>query len=159
MQNVTNSLRIIYFVKIYTMQLLLQYMLVRALENNCIRATRTQPLICVGCSVHYWVSCAINKRGFFRDCICRRRRHTFASLWGACLRFAFASLWPTNSRGDSCVLERLLRSFILFSQSVHLLRVCWIFVKRTYFKSLLKVYYRYVFAESFKSFGGRCATK
>ena len=25
----------------------------------------TQPLICVGCSVHYWVSCAINKGGFF----------------------------------------------------------------------------------------------
>ena len=24
-----------------------------------------QPLICVGCSVHYWVSCAINKGGFF----------------------------------------------------------------------------------------------
>ena len=27
--------------------------------------TRTQPLICVGCFVHYWVSCAINKGGFF----------------------------------------------------------------------------------------------
>ena len=26
---------------------------------------RTQPLICVGCSVHYWVSCAVNKGGFF----------------------------------------------------------------------------------------------
>ena len=26
---------------------------------------RTQPLICVGCSVHYWVSCAINKGSFF----------------------------------------------------------------------------------------------
>ena len=24
-----------------------------------------QPLIFIGCSVHYWVSCAINKRGFF----------------------------------------------------------------------------------------------
>ena len=44
----------------------------------CVRGTRTQPLICVGCSVHYWVSCAINKGGFFRDCIRRRRRHTFA---------------------------------------------------------------------------------
>ena len=29
-----------------------------------------QPLISVGCSVHYWVSCAINKGGFFWDCIC-----------------------------------------------------------------------------------------
>ena len=25
-----------------------------------------QPLICVGCSVHYLVSCAINKGGFFK---------------------------------------------------------------------------------------------
>ena len=33
--------------------------------DNCVRGTRTQPLICVGCSVHYWVSCAINKGGFF----------------------------------------------------------------------------------------------
>ena len=31
----------------------------------CVRSTRTQPLICVGFSVHYWVSCAINKGGFF----------------------------------------------------------------------------------------------
>ena len=47
------------------MQLFLQYMLERGLENNCVRGTRTQPLICVGSSVHYWVSCAINKGGFF----------------------------------------------------------------------------------------------
>ena len=25
---------------------------------------RTQPLICVGCSVPYWVSCGINKGGY-----------------------------------------------------------------------------------------------
>ena len=47
------------------MQLFLQYMLVQGLENNCVRATRTQPLICVGCSVHYRVACAIKKGGFF----------------------------------------------------------------------------------------------
>ena len=40
----------------------------------------------------------------------RRRRHTFASLWGACLRFA--SLWRANALGDSCVL------------GVHLSNVC-----------------------------------
>ena len=46
-----------------------------------------------------------------------RRRHTFASLWGACLWFA--SLWRANSRGDSCVRaafsfqSSLLRSDIL----------------------------------------------
>ena len=70
-------------------------------HSSCVRGTRTQPLICVGCSVHYWVSCAINKGGFLRLHF-RRRRHTFASLWGACL--CFASLWRANSRGDSCVL-------------------------------------------------------
>ena len=31
----------------------------------CVRGTRTQPLICVGCSVHYWVPYAINKGCFF----------------------------------------------------------------------------------------------
>ena len=31
----------------------------------CVRGTRTQPLICVECSVHCWVSCAINKGRFF----------------------------------------------------------------------------------------------
>ena len=31
----------------------------------CALVPRTQPLICVGCFVHYWVSCAINKGGFF----------------------------------------------------------------------------------------------
>ena len=75
----------------------------------CVRGTRMQPLICVGCSVHYWVSCAINK--VFLRLHFRRRRHTFASLWGACLRFA--SLWRANSCGDSCVL------------GVHLSKVCW----------------------------------
>ena len=34
-------------------------------SNYCVRGTRTQPLICVGCSVHYWVPCAINKGSFF----------------------------------------------------------------------------------------------
>ena len=34
-----------------------------------------------------------------------------------------------------------------------------VFVKCSSFKSLLKVYYRSVFAESFKGFGGRCAIK
>ena len=31
----------------------------------CVRSTRTQPLICVRCSMHYWVTCAINKGGVF----------------------------------------------------------------------------------------------
>ena len=105
---------------------------------NCVRGTRTQPLISVGYSVHYWVSCVINKGGFLRLHLCR---HTFASLWGACLRFG--SLWRANSRGDSCVL------------GVHLSNVCWgllFCLRKAYiFKSLLKVYYRSVFNESAKA--------
>ena len=34
-------------------------------QTDCVRRTRTQPLICVGCSVHYWVPYAIYKGGFF----------------------------------------------------------------------------------------------
>ena len=33
--------------------------------SYCVRGTRTHPLICVGCSVHYWAPCEINKGGFF----------------------------------------------------------------------------------------------
>ena len=57
-------------------------------------------------------------REVFRDCIRRRRRHTFASLWGACLRCA--SLWRTNSRRDSCVL------------GVHPSNVCWALLNKTH---------------------------
>ena len=36
-----------------------------------VRGTRTQLLICIGRSVHYWMSCAFDKGGFFfRDYIC-----------------------------------------------------------------------------------------
>ena len=34
-------------------------------HTDCVRRTRTQPLICVGCSVHHWVPCSIYKGGFF----------------------------------------------------------------------------------------------
>ena len=82
------------------------------------------------CPVHYWVSCANNKRCFLR--LHFRRRQTFASLWGACLRFA--SLWRANSCRDSCVL------------GVHLSKVCWglIFCLRKAFifqKFALKFYF------------------
>ena len=94
----------------------------------CVRGTRTQPLISLGCSV-----LLIGENLRFRLC-----RHTFASLWGSCLRFA--SLWRTNSHGDSCVL------------GVHLSNVCWaglhsVFVKRLSFKSLLNLRKAYIFQE------------
>ena len=51
-----------------------------------------------------------------------RRRHTFASLWGACLRFA--SLWRANSCGESSafIFQRFAEVWILSSWSVHLLK-------------------------------------
>ena len=113
-------------------------------HHFCVRGRRTQPLISVGCSVHYWVSCAINKGGCFKMC-----RHTLASLWLACLRFA--SHWRANSRGDSCFLGVHLSNVFWGLLFCHLQKVCWIFVKRTYLKSLLNVYYRCVFAESKRS--------
>ena len=39
------------------------------LPSYCVRGTRTQPVIFVGYSVHYWVSCAIYKGFFFQDCM------------------------------------------------------------------------------------------
>ena len=39
--------------------------MLQAVANYCVRGTRTQPLICVGFSVHFWVSCAVYKGGFF----------------------------------------------------------------------------------------------
>ena len=64
------------------------------------------PLICVGCSVQI-IREVILRLHF------RRRWHTFASFWSACLRFV--SLWRGNSRGVSCVFKGLLRSDILSS--------------------------------------------
>ena len=56
------------------------------LLSYCVRGTRTQPVIFVGCSVHYWVSCAIYKGFFFKIaclsssthiCLALRRLLTF----------------------------------------------------------------------------------
>ena len=44
----------------------------------CVRGTITQPLISVGCCVHYWVTYAVNKRGFFY--FGRARSKGFATL-------------------------------------------------------------------------------
>ena len=96
----------------------------------CVRGTRTQPRISVGCSLHYWVSCAINNRGVLRLHLCR---HTFASLWGACLRFAL--LWRT-SRVSSVFI------FYMFAE------VCYsVFVKHSSYKSLLNLRKAYIVQE------------
>ena len=116
-----------------------------------VLGTRTQPVLCVGCSVHYWFLCRSPSNWCAPACAINKGlhlcRHTFASLWGHCLRFA--SLWRANSRGDSLVL------------GVHFSNVFWdlllfVFVTRAYFKSFLKVYYRSVFIESSKVVFWKC---
>ena len=112
-----------------------KYQFLISFPSFCVRGTRTQALICVGCAVHHWVSCAINKGGFLRLHFRRRRcRHTFASLWGACL--LFASLWRANSCGDSCVLgvhlSKVCWGLIFCLRKTFIFwKVCWIFVKLT----------------------------
>ena len=49
-------------------------------HSSCVRGTRTQPLICVGCSVHYWVSCAINKGCFFEIAFSSSSTHICLAL-------------------------------------------------------------------------------
>ena len=82
-----------------------------AKSPNCVRGTRTQSLICFWCSVHYWVTCAINKGVFFEIAFSFVVDTHLPRFEGACL--SFASLWRANSCGDSCVLD------------VHLSKVCY----------------------------------
>ena len=122
--------------------------------NFGVRGTRTQPLIFVGCSVHYWVPCAINKGGFFEI--------AFVFVVGTHLpRFeAFAYVWHHFDALTHLVI-RVSSAFIFQTFA----EVCYsVFVNRSsfksvlnfrkayIFKSLLKVYYRSVFNESSKAF-------
>ena len=61
-------------------------------------------LIFVGCSVHYWVSCAINKGGFFEIAF-------LSSSSSSALAYILPH-FDALTRGDSCVL------------GVHLSKVC-----------------------------------
>ena len=104
-------------------------------SHICVRGTKTQSLISVGCSMHYWVSCAIYKRGFLRLHLCR---HTFASLWGA------AYVLPQFDTLTHVVIRMSRRSFIFQTFA----EVCYsVFVKRSSFKSLLNLRKAYIFQE------------
>ena len=48
--------------------------------SYCVRGTRTQPLICVGCYVPYCVSCAINKGGYFEIAFSSSSTHICLTL-------------------------------------------------------------------------------
>ena len=122
-----------------------------ARESYCVRA---QPLICVGYSVQYWVSCEINKGGFFEI--------AFVVVVDTHLpRFeAFAYVLPHFDALIHLVI-RVSSAFIFQTFA----EVCYsVFVNRSsfksvlnlrkayIFKSLLKVYHLSVFAESVKTF-------
>ena len=106
----------------------------------CVRGTRTQPLICVGCSVHYGVSRAINKGGFSRWHSSSSSTHICLALRRLLIRVSSAFIFQTFS--EDCYSLFVNR---LYFKSVLNLRKAYIF------KSLLKVYYQSVFAEPFKT--------
>ena len=120
---------------------------------RCVRGTRTQPLICVGCSVPYWVSCAIIEGGFFEiaffvvidthlprlEALAYVLPH-FDALTHVVIRVSSAFIFQTFA--EVCYSVFVKRSSF---KSVLNLRKAYIF------KSLLKVYYRSVFNESAKA--------
>ena len=121
---------------------------------RCVRGTRTQPLICVGCSVPYWVSCAINEGGFFEiaffvvidthlprfEALAYVLPH-FDALTHVVIRVSSAFIFQTFA--EVCYSVFVNRSSF---KSVLNLRKAYIF------KSLLKVYYRSVFNATSKAF-------
>ena len=124
-------------------------------HHFCVRGRRTQPLISVGCSVHYWVSCAINKGGCLEivfvvvvvdthlpqfEALAYVLPH-FDALTHLVIRVSSAFIFQTFA--EVCYSVFVNRSSF---KSVLNLRKAYIF------KSLLKVYYRSVFNESSKAF-------
>ena len=120
----------------------------------CVRGTRTQPLICVGCFVNYWVSRAINKGGFFEiACVVVVDTHLprlealvyvlahFDALTDLVIHVSLAFILQTFA-------EIFYSVFVKRSSFKSVLNLC----KAYIFKSLLKVYYPSVFAESFNTF-------
>ena len=123
-------------------------------QDYCFRGTRTQPLICVGCFVHYWVSCAINKGGFFEIAfvvVVDTHLPRFEAL--AYVLLHFAALTHLAIRVSSAFI---FQTFAKVWYSVFVNRSSFKsvlnFRKGYIFKSLLKVYYRSVFNESSKAF-------
>ena len=127
---------------------------------RCVRGTRTQPLICVGCSVPYWVSCAINEGGFFEiaffvvidthlprfEALAYGLPH-FDALTHVVIRVSSAFIFQTFAEVYYYVFVN--RSSFKSVLNLRSLRVCWRFTidlclmqlpKRSSFKSVLKVY-------------------
>ena len=118
----------------------------------CVLGTRTQPLICVGRSVHYWVSCAINKGGFFeiafvvvvdthlpRSEVLAYVLPHFDALTHVVIRVSSAFIFQTFAEIYHFVNRSCFKS-VLNLRKAHI------------FKSLLKVCYRSEFNECSKAF-------
>ena len=106
--------------------------------NYCVRGTRTQPLICVGCSVHYSFSCAINKGGFFEIAFVVFV-DTHLPRFEA-LAYVFSVLPPFDELSHWVILASsafIIQEFAEVFYSV--------FVKRSSFKSLLNLRKGYIF--------------
>ena len=100
--------------------------------------TRTQPLICVGFSVHYWVSCAIYKGGFFEISFVVVVVDTHLP------RFEALSYVLPHFDALTHVVIRVSSAFIFQTFA----EVCYsVFVKRSSFKSLLNLRKAYIFQE------------
>ena len=118
-----------------------------SLQNNCVRGTRTQPQISVGSSVHYWVSCSINKRAGFEIAfvsthICLALRH-FAPLAYVLPHFDVLTH----------VVIRVSSAFIFQTFA----EVCYaVFVKHSCFKSLQNLRKVYIFHESAEGLPAIC---
>ena len=126
--------------------------------HNFVRGTRTQPIICVGCSVRYWGFCAFNKGGFFEIAFVVAVVDTHLprfealayvlppidALTHVVIRVSSAFIFQTFA--EVCYSVFVNRSSFWSFKSVLNFRKAYIF------KSLLKVCYRSVFNESSKAF-------
>ena len=92
--------------------------------------------------MHYWVTCAINKGGFFEIAFVAYVLPHFDALTHVVIRVSSAFIFLSNV-AEVCYSVFVNRSSF---NSVLNLRKAYIF------KSLLKVYYRSVFNESSKAF-------
>ena len=145
---------------------------------RCVRGTRTQLLICVGCSVPYWVSCAINEGGFFEiaffvvidthlprfEALAYVLLH-FDALTHVVIRVSSAFIFQTFAEVYYYVFVN--RSSFESVLNLRRLRVCWRSTidlclmqlpKRSSFKSVLKVYTlsKIYFGLSLHIFLGKC---
>ena len=97
---------------------------------RCVRGTRTQPLICVGCSVPYWVSCAIIEGGFFEIAF-------FVVIDTHLPRLEALAYVLPHFDALTHVVIRVSSAFIFQTFA----EVCYsVFINRSSFKSVLKVY-------------------